>query len=666
MPTEVDNVDELIEEYDGREAELLDILSSMQHQQVNGDCEVGVLVSNDNDNGQSICSSNMTEPASNTTKVTFGETSTVGHPFDEETAYAVVGNSAEEGEDGDDEPRSDKQARPKRCNKRTLIVVVITSCLFLAGVAIALGSTFGYDFIGDWFSGEQSTSFTSRDDSEMGIATGDFSSATQVPTPSPIDASLVTTLTACGSEEYTQELGLTSLAASYPKIAIDGDQAIVASGSGYVAFFALDTETKTWTRTALFGLMVNVGEITSVAIHGNTAVIGAPKATTDLSAYRDEPLETGAIFIYEKLDPTSSYSWEQKKGPYVPNEYTKGVTMDNYDDANFGASVDIYDDLIVASAPPESNNRGSVTVFKKDTESNDWVQLIRLLPPDSLTCGSKFFGYSVQINQDMIVASSDCDINLVLYRVDRSSGDYVQIVKFQEFGYVDAGYGAISSITIGEKHLAYSTVRGGLITFQRESQDEKYVLSQELGFDFVSDPDPLYEYPLSSDESTMALSVAKKVLLYTRNVTSQEWMQESLILPSEGDFAGYTAASAALSNGVLMVADQFEVRAHDFMSCIIEASQVAVPVASPTVGESLTSSPTSTGCIPLDVFVTLDEHPSDTRWEIFAQGESTEEAIATSPVYDESMAFTQADTQTVCLPEGSYEFTIYDDYDGET
>lgn len=654
MPTEVDNVDELIVEYEGRESELLDILTSMQH--INDDCEVGV---DDSGNGESICS-NKTEPASNTTKEVLSMASTAGHPYDEETAYAVIGTSDEQAEEDGNEQRSDKQVRPK-CSRRTLIVVAVTSCLFLAGVAIALGSTFGFDFFGE---STESASFTARDDSDMGIATGVFSGATQVPTSSPNENNNSLTLMECDTEENIQELGLTSLAASYPKIAINGDQAIVASGSGYVAFFALDPATSTWTRTALFGLMVNVGEITSVAIHGNTAVIGAPKATTDISDFRDEPLETGAIFIYEKLDPTSSYSWEQKNGPYVPNEYTKSVTMDKYDNANFGTSVDIYDDLIVASAPPESNNRGSVTVFKKDTESNDWVQLIRLLPPDSLTCGSKFYGYSVQINEDMIVASSDCDVNVVLYQIDRSAGD-IQLIKIQELEYVDAGYGAISSITIGEKHLAYSTVRGGLITYQRESQDMKFVLSQELGFDFVSDPEPLYEYPLTSDENMMALSVANEVLLYTRNITSQEWIQESLVLPSEGDFAGYTAASAALSNGILMAADQLDVRAHDFMSCIVktalESSIVTAPATSPTVGENTTSD-----CFPLDVIVTLDKHPSETRWEILPQGESSAASVASSPVYDDSLAFTQADTQTVCLPEGTYDFAIYDDYDGET
>jgi hypothetical protein len=163
----------------------------------------------------------------------------------------------------------------------------------------------------------------------------------------------------------------------------------------------------------------------------------------------------------------------------------------------------------------------------------------------------------------------------------------------------------------------------------------------------------------------MALSVANNVILYTRNMTSQEWIQESLVLPSQGDFAGYTAASAAISNGILMAADQLEVRAHDFMSCIVktalESSIVAAPASSPTVGENTTSD-----CFPLDVIVTLDEHPSDTRWEIIPQGESTATAVAISPAYDDSLAFTQADTQTVCLSEGTYDFTIYDDYDGET
>ena len=94
-------------------------------------------------------------------------------------------------------------------------------------------------------------------------------------------------------------------------MAVDDDQAIVSSGDGYVAFFKLDRNTKEWERAQVFSTTNNVGRIKSVAISGDTAVIGAPNATTDFGADRTQPLKTGAVFIYEK---NAMGKWRQLSG----------------------------------------------------------------------------------------------------------------------------------------------------------------------------------------------------------------------------------------------------------------------------------------------------------------------------------------------------------------
>ena len=53
MPTEVEHVDELIEEYDGREAELIEILNSMRENEDQGGGGDDV---NNRENDHSICS----------------------------------------------------------------------------------------------------------------------------------------------------------------------------------------------------------------------------------------------------------------------------------------------------------------------------------------------------------------------------------------------------------------------------------------------------------------------------------------------------------------------------------------------------------------------------------------------------------------------------------
>lgn len=87
------------------------------------------------------------------------------------------------------------------------------------------------------------------------------------------------------------------------------------------------------------------------------------------------------------------------------------------------------------------------------------------------------------------------------------------------------------------------------------------------------------------------------------------------------------------------------------------------PTPAPTTLKP-TSKPTS--CYTLDVNITLDQYPADTRWEIVPaqQGENSvaASAIITSPPYDDSYQYKAADIVSLCLPEGMYDFIIFDVY----
>ena len=65
------------------------------------------------------------------------------------------------------------------------------------------------------------------------------------------------------------------------------------------------------------------------------------------------------------------------------------------------------------------------------------------------------------------------------------------------------------------------------------------------------------------------------------------------------------------------------------------------------------------GCAPLDVSVTLDQYPTDTRWEVVAEGADAV-AAAYGP-YLEDQAYATVDV-SVCLDPGAYEFRIFDVY----
>ena len=788
MPGEIDHIDELIDEYEGRETELLDTLNAMlENEELLGQFEdmdkdtdgdgtssakpdvtskdvpasgvptsggevVNAKTNDEEEGSRSSISKHFKAVAAVASQSPPEETPEIGSDDSDDATPHVSNKSSKavvpmavamaDPVGGDEEsalPRGDQAkslsneedegaAKRKRKRKWMIIGLIILLLVVVLGVVGAVLGTSGggSDKNGEPSKNQDNDDYVTKSDDELGIATGIGGAApgTKEPTPSPKegdtdtgsedDGSLLTTdadadMSACLiGQKKPLELGIKSLQSNYPKVAIDGDMAVVASGSGYVAFFERNPTTNTWSRTQVFGLMVNVGDINSVAISGNVAVIGAPQASTDISR-DDEPLQTGAIFIYE-FDDTTLFEWRQKKGAYIPDEY-KRSTMDTYDMANFGNSVDVDGDLIVVGAPEEQKNRGSVTIFRRDEVLNEWVELEHM-EPEGL-CGAEFFGYTVSIYEDVIAASADCDINIVLYKAQRDDNDSsdIRIIPFQEMEYIDPKYGAVSSIAMSWNSLVYSTVSGGLFFYKRDNRDKRFFKNQELSFELPNDVN-LYEYRLSMDGNMAVLSVMNDVFLYMQDANSMQWKQEPLVLESEGDYAGYVGASLDLSDGHLLVAEKQEVHAHDFTACVLEEDEfvevgsspdteapspspvestpdtvpsspvvesTTAPTPNPTQGATLnptnepsnpptpqpTPAPVATpsdcdGGHTLDISVTLDQYPQDTRWEIIPQGESA--AIATSPPYDETLQFSPADTFSVCLPDGTYDFIIYDVY----
>jgi len=769
MPGEIDHIDELIDEYEGREAELIDTLEAMrENEDLLGDDDdetalddstvregevieasakpwqspaVGENipppenVSDNNDKSDTIQehfkklgaadaaapvlsselearSSATTDQVSNKSK----EFMAVGmaEPVDEEAAIPN-NNNEQDGTNNNSKSRSLNQGvswREKRFWDAKKIFIIVIALLVVVAIAGALGATLGGGGGDDKNStpsqaNTENDDAVSRDPTDYGQGTGIVSGVGVVndsPTISPKEDSTPVDnstpdngIISAGDDTCimntfdtgvnTQQLeGVRSLSANYPKVAIDGNKAVVASGSGYVAFFEFNPTTNVWKRTEVFGLIANVGEVNSVAISGNVAVIGAPEAVTDISD--DDPLKTGAVFIYE-FDDTTLFEWRQKKGAYIPNDY-KRATMDTYDGANFGQSVDVDGDLIVVGAPEENTNRGSITIFRRDNTSNEWVELKRMMPDDKL-CGAEFFGYTVSIYEDVVAASADCDINIVVYKAQRDDDSGISIIPFQQLEYKDPSYGAVSSIAMSWDTLAYSTVSGGLFFYKRDNRDKRFFESQVMRFDVSQS---LYEYPLTMDANMLVLAVMNDIFMYTHDAASKEWRQELLVLNSSGDYAGYVGASVSLSDGQLLAADRREVNAHDFTECLLTEEEFSVTTTSPSkkpTSSPVTSPPTQKPVqastpppvpkptpppvppVPvtppsdsdcdghiLIIDVTLDQYPADTRWEIIPQGQSA--AIATSAPYDASLQFSPAETDSVCLPDGTYDFIIYDVY----
>ena len=116
-------------------------------------------------------------------------------------------------------------------------------------------------------------------------------------------------------------------------------------------------------------------------------------------------------------------------GTVTPKEYRRGVYTGEFQDPNFGESINIDGDQIVADASEDNSNKGSINVFmwSNTTEAEGgkkWVQVGKRVHPKDL-CGAEFYGYSVQVRGDLITASADCKIKVKLCCYDRDGSNAV-------------------------------------------------------------------------------------------------------------------------------------------------------------------------------------------------------------------------------------------------
>lgn len=713
MPSEVDHIDELIGEYNGREEELLEILSAMQEEVdqgkasplkgnasavtatsgaatvvatasvVNGpqDTELGDVASfesdmhvyEDDETSPSFETIDQTKDNGDIASVKSDDTVPVSNKsananlvkdLDDKSAdYEDVDSSTskddyesvatrstadigvivvpspsrqfsdvEEGEvAGAALTKSDRKTCCKR-NKRALIALAIILILGGGGAAVGIilssrpSKENNDKIVFDEPIGTGRPLPESEGDLSPGIAPDDIDT-----TPPTVEEDLSTF---CTSESSYSKLplqpGIGQLKAKYPLVAVDGELAVIASGGGYVSFYSL--QGTNWQRGETFGILAAHGDIASVSISGDTAVIGLPKAA--IAVGPSGPVSTGMIVTYER-NPESG-KWRQSK-ELVPDEYQEGALR--YRGSYFGKSVSIYDDLVVVGAPYEEENRGSVTVFKKD-ERGSWKQVISFARGAGMCQNADdiFLGYFVNVYQNTIAASADCAENIVLYEYDRTDS----VVKsLQVLEWVDRKFGAVASIGMNGEYIIYSTVKGGLFILRRKG-DSEFALSQNLTF---NNKFGLFEYPVVISGNLFAIAVVNNVLIYTQAEEGAQWKREPVTLTSDGDFDAYVKAGLAVSNGNVFLGSDTNIEAYDFSPCVPELviPDVVIP---------------ETNCLVVNV--TLDDYPSDTSWNI---EDSEGNLVANSSIYDESMA-TTIQVEEVCdLSDGNYTFSIFDEYE---
>ena len=205
--------------------------------------------------------------------------------------------------------------------------------------------------------------------------------------------------------QWTQQQKLTAAGGATSdqfgsSVAIDGDTVIIGavlgdgktpnSGSTYV--FTRDSP-DTWTPEAK--LAATDGETgdrfgSSIAIHGGTAVIGAP-------GDNDNGSNSGSAYVFSR---GTTGTWDQQ---------TKLTASDGEGSDQFGFSVAVDVDTAVIGSPGDDDsggNSGSAYVFSRNS-AGTWDQQEKLTASDGGT--SDQFGFSVSVDGDTAIVGSPRD-----------------------------------------------------------------------------------------------------------------------------------------------------------------------------------------------------------------------------------------------------------------
>eukprot|EP01083_Nonionella_stella_P102058 290016_1 len=203
-----------------------------------------------------------------------------------------------------------------------------------------------------------------------------------------------------------------------------------ASGSVYV--FKRDQQNESWTETAkLISSNTSVVDYfgRSVAMYGKYIVIGAPSDDTH-GAYAG----IGSVYIFERNSESNNWTQVAKLFPDLPTDI-----------AMFGDPVAIYKQTVVVGAREDNNHianfSGSVYVFDRDPQSNNWTRTAKLYANDAGLF--EYFGSSVSVYGDYIVAGAMLDAiyddpywtssgAVYIFERDPQSNNWNQTAKFTQ------------------------------------------------------------------------------------------------------------------------------------------------------------------------------------------------------------------------------------------
>jgi hypothetical protein len=226
------------------------------------------------------------------------------------------------------------------------------------------------------------------------------------------------------------------IAVAADSLSINGDH-IVAGDSTAGSIYIYNKDVTSDTSLGSFGPVAGEDYGSSVAISENYIVVGAPARNSN----------EGAIYIYEK---TGANSWTA----YSENPITADSGSSN---DFFGTSVATNDTSIIVGAIGDKDRKGTVYIFQKDSETEEWEQTQKLFSSDGES-GDEFGGSISVSGNELVVGArfkdSSTDVNsgaAYIFKYVNNWSEIGKLVGIDEDDYEGNRFG--QSVYINEDYI---------------------------------------------------------------------------------------------------------------------------------------------------------------------------------------------------------------------
>jgi hypothetical protein len=297
----------------------------------------------------------------------------------------------------------------------------------------------------------------------------------------------------------------------------------------------------------------------------------------------------------------------------------------------------------ISRSPASSSSPSTIPSFSSAPSSLSFASTI---PPSTMTSSAcTWIDLSVIYNQYSAEVFGDTGAVVELFKRGVGGGDYYR-VYFHEASFGDISHDMPLCLQEGEYLFIFADNDGGNVCTFCEGQ---YSISK-LDGELLSENSGGLGY---TKRSRFLIPFVDPCTICPNGTTADE------VFVPHPEVGNIYTCQQIINNGMAWEAGS-DTCETNFKSW----EQICCPT---TIPPSFATSPTTRSptvqpdCNLLDVIVTLDQHPSDIRWEIVGSHQGFSTIVAVSPPYDASMAYS-TETQSFCLVDGTYQFSIYDDY----